>query len=54
MKIQVAVGRCPVCGTVREACDGLLEHYKCARGHEPVRYVLADAYYQEAKETWID
>lgn len=51
--IQVAVGRCPVCGATTECCDGL-ENYLCARGHPKTHYILMDAYYQDAIETWKD
>lgn len=53
MYIQVAIGRCPVCNSTTECCDGL-ENYLCGRGHDPVHYILKDAYYQEASETWKD
>jgi hypothetical protein len=50
-RIQVVIGRCPVCDGRTESADGL-ENIMCGRGHEPVQYVPADAYYEEASETW--
>lgn len=55
VKVQVVIGRCPICGSTTESADDDgLESRRCAAGHEESRYVPADVYYEEESETWRD
>jgi hypothetical protein len=55
MRVQVAIGRCPVCGgRAQSAEENGLDSFWCGRGHEPTRYIPEDAYYMDEADTWDD